>query len=147
MASFNGTLLGVYITDGAPTATDKMIAAAQDVSLSLAMETIDVTTKQSGGWRQLLAGSRSGTMSVSGLIDYSVGANEKNVSELWTAYNARTVLALRFQLDPNNDTTGDPQWYASGILTSLEQSAGTEDTATFSATFELSDIIQKASAP
>ena len=146
MGVFNGTLLGVYITDGDP-ATTKMIAAAQDVSLSLSMETIDVTTKQNGGFRDLLAGNRSGSMSVNGLIDYSVEADEKNVSELFTAYTNRTVLALRFQLDPNNDTTGDPQWYANGVLTSLEQSAGTEDTATFSATFELSDLIQKASAP
>ena len=142
MATFNGTLLGVYITSGAPPVT-RMIAAAQDVSLSLSTETIDVTTKQSGGFRQLLAGLRSGSMTVNGLIDYSVASDEQNVSELWTAFSNRSELDLRFQKDEDNDVSGDVQFFAKGRLTSLEQSAGTEDTATFSATFELSDVIDE----
>jgi len=143
MATFNGTLLGVYITDGDP-ASDKLIAAAQDVSLSLSAETIDVTTKQSGGFRQLLPGLRSGTMSVNGLIDYAASGTDKDTIDLWTAFESKTRLALRFQKDPDNDVAGDMQIYAYGYITSLEQSAGTEDTATYSATFELDHTINEA---
>ena len=83
MAVFNGTNLGVYVGS-------TIIAAATDCSLSLNMDTIDITTKDSAGYRELLAGLRS------------------------------------------------------GFLTSLEQSGGTEDTATYSASFELSGVVTPA---
>ena len=127
MAVFNGTQLGVYIGG-------TIIAAAQDVSLSLSMETIDVTTKDSAGFRELLAGLRSGSMSCNGLIDYA--SSNKDTLDLWSAFANRSSLTLTFQ-----ESTSSTTFSASGFLTSLEQSGGTEDTATFSATFELTGTI------
>jgi TP901-1 family phage major tail protein len=132
MAIFNGTNLGVYIGG-------TLIAAAQDVSLSLSMETIDITTKDSAGYRELLAGLRSGSMSCNGLIDY-VDASNKDVTDLYAAWEARTELTLKF----SSEITGDTSFEASGFLTSLEQSGGTEDTATYSATFELTGQVTDA---
>ena len=132
MAIFNGTNLGVYISD-------TLIAAAQDVSLSLSMETIDITTKDSAGYRELLAGLRSGSMSCNGLIDY-VDASNKDVTDLYAAWEARTELTLKF----SSEITGDTSFTANGFLTSLEQSGGTEDTATYSATFELTGQVTDA---
>jgi TP901-1 family phage major tail protein len=130
MAIFNGTELGVYIDD-------VLIGAATDCSLSLNMETIDITTKDSLGYRELLGGLKSGSISCSGLIDY-IGTN-KDISDLWTAWESRTSLTLKFSKD--NEATGDLSFSASGFITSLEQSGGTEDTATYSATFELTGAI------
>lgn len=131
MAIFNGTNLGVYI-DGT------IIAAATDCSLSLNMETIDITTKDSAGYRELLAGMRSGSISVSGLIDYQ--ATDKDTVDLYTAWENRTSLTLKF----SSEITSDTSFTASGFLTSLEQSGGTEDTATYSATFELTGQVTDA---
>ena len=132
MAIFNGTNLGVYISD-------TLIAAAQDVSLSLSMETIDITTKDSAGYRELLAGLRSGSMSCNGLIDY-VDASNKDVTDLYAAWEGRTKLTLKF----SSEITGDTSFTVDGFLTSLEQSGGTEDTATYSATFELTGQVTDA---
>ena len=132
MAIFNGTNLGVYIGG-------TLIAAAQDVSMSLSMETIDITTKDSAGYRELLAGLRSGSMSCNGLIDY-VDASNKDVTDLYGAWEGRTELTLKF----SSEITGDTSFEASGFLTSLEQSGGTEDTATYSATFELTGQVTDA---
>lgn len=131
MAIFNGTNLGVYI-DGT------IIAAATDCSLSLNMETIDITTKDSAGYRELLAGMRSGSISVSGLIDYQ--SADKDTVDLYTAWENRTSLTLKF----SSEITSDTSFTASGFLTSLEQSGGTEDTATYSATFELTGQVTDA---
>mgnify|MGYP001425253873 CR=1 FL=1 len=131
MAIFNGTELGVYIGG-------TLIAAAQDVSLSLNMETIDITTKDSSGYRELLAGMKSGSMSVSGLIDY-LDASNKDITDLWTAWENRDTLTLKFS--KATETAGELSFSASGFITSLEQSGGTEDTATYSATFELTGAI------
>jgi TP901-1 family phage major tail protein len=131
MAIFNGTNLGVYI-DGT------IIAAATDCSLSLNMETIDITTKDSAGYRELLAGMRSGSISVSGLIDYQ--SADKDTVDLYTAWENRTSLTLKF----SSEITSDTSFTASGFLTSLEQSGGTEDTATYSATFEITGQVTDA---
>jgi TP901-1 family phage major tail protein len=131
MAIFNGTELGVYIDD-------TLIAAATDCSLSLNMETIDITTKDSSGYRELLGGLKSGSISCSGLIDY-VDASNKDIDDLWTAWENRTSLTLKFS--KANESTGDLSFAASGFITSLEQSGGTEDTATYSVTFELTGAI------
>ena len=132
MAIFNGTELGVYIGG-------TLIAAATDCSLSLNMETIDITTKDSAGFRELLGGVKSGSMSVSGLIDYNDASND-DVSDLFTALDNRTALTLKFA--KATPVVGeDFNYSASGFITSLEQSGGTEDTATYSASFELSGAI------
>ena len=136
MAIFNGTELGVYIDS-------TLIAAATDCSLSLSMETIDITTKDSAGWRELLAGTRSGSISCSGLIDYTDASN-KDTTDLFVAFENRTSLTLAFQ--KANEVTGDLAFTCVGFLTSLEQSGGTEDTATYSATFEISGVITDTAA-
>ena len=131
MAIFNGTNLGVYIGG-------TLIAAATDCSLSLNMETIDITTKDSAGYRELLGGLKSGSISCSGLIDY-LDASNKDITDLWTAWENRDSLTLKFA--KANEATGELSFSASGFITSLEQSGGTEDTATYSATFELTGAI------
>jgi|TARA_R110002153_G_scaffold207785_1_gene360521 TP901-1 family phage major tail protein len=131
MAVFNGTNLGVYVGS-------TIIAAATDCSLSLNMDTIDITTKDSAGYRELLAGLRSGSMSCNGLIDYQ--SSNTDTVDLVAAWTNRTALTLKF----SNELTGDQSYTASGFLTSLEQSGGTEDTATYSASFELSGVVTPA---
>ncbi len=136
MAIFNGTDLGVYIGS-------TLIAAATDVTLTLNAETIDITTKDSSAFRELLPGLRSGSMSVSGLIDY-VDASNKDFLDLYGAWESRTALVLKFS--KSSLATGEASFSASGFVTSLEQSGGTEDTATYSATFELTGLIDETVA-
>jgi TP901-1 family phage major tail protein len=131
MAIFNGTELGVYISD-------TLIAAAQSVSVSLSLDTIEITTNDSAGWSEFLAGKRGGTMQCDGLLDM-VDASNKDVVDLWGAFENRTVLTLKWA--KANPVTGEMALSASGILTSLELSSGSEDTATYSASFQLTGVI------
>ena len=136
MAIFYGSDLGVYIGS-------TLIAAATDVTLTLNAATIDITTKDSSAFRELLPGLRSGSMSVSGLIDY-VDASNKDFLDLYGAWESRTALVLKFS--KSSLATGEASFSASGFVTSLEQSGGTEDTATYSATFELTGLIDETVA-
>ena len=132
MAVFNATLLGVYVED-------TLVAAAQDVSVSMSVETIDVTTKESGGYRELLGGLRTASFSVNGLIDYTEASNE-STADLATRLLARTPVTLKF----STEVAGDQSVSAEAICTSLELSGGTEDTATYSATFEATGTVTLA---
>jgi predicted secreted protein len=98
------------------------------------MDTRDATTKGSSGSRDLLEATKSGTISVSALYadDAAYG-----VSDLMTAWSARTTLAVKF----STEVSGDSYWSADAYITSLEVNAGMEDNVTYSATFELTGTI------
>ena len=123
----NGTLMGIYIGS-------TLVAHATEGSISLSMDTRDISSKDSAGTRALLEGMKSGSISMSALYaeDAAYGADE-----LYTAMAARTPLAVKF----STEVTADHFWSASAYLTSLEVSAGTEDNVTYSATFELTGAI------
>jgi TP901-1 family phage major tail protein len=133
MAIFNGT---VYIvTLGGANLPDQT-----EGSISLSMETRDITTKDSSGFRELLEGTRSGSISVSGLVDDTSSA----VTTLMTNFAARSSFAIKFGVDTG--THDDVFECATAFCTSIETSAGTEDNVTYSATIELSGAITHDSA-
>ena len=123
----NGTLLGVY-------AGGTLIAHATEGSMSLSMDTRDATTKSSSGYRDLLEGTRSGSISVSALY-----ANDAayGVGDLMSSFAGRSTLVVKF----STEVSGDDYWSATCYMTSLEVSAATEDNATYSATFEISGAV------
>jgi len=59
--------------------------------------------------------------------------------DLWGAYENRSTLTLKWA--KANEATAEISLGASGILTSLELSGSTEDTATYSASFQLTGVI------
>lgn len=123
----NGTLLGVYVGS-------TLVAHATEGSISLSMDTRDATTKDSSGYRDLLEGTRSGSISVSALY---AGDATYGVTDLMTAFSNRTTLTVKF----STEVSGDDYWSATCYLTSLEVSAATEDNATYSASFEISGAV------
>ncbi len=123
----NGTLLGVY-------SGSTLIAHATESSISLSMDTRDASTKDSSGYRVLLEGARSGSISVSALYaeDAAYG-----VDDLMTIYGNRTTITVKF----STEVSGDHYWSASAYLTSLEISSSKEDNVTYSASLELTGAI------
>lgn len=104
-------------------------------SISLSMETRDTTSKDSSGFRELLESTRSGSISVSGLVDEATGSA---VNTLMTHFAARSSFAIIFGLD---DTVDNHFTCSTAFVTSIEASGGTEDNVTYSATIELSGAI------
>jgi predicted secreted protein len=123
----NGTLLGVY-------AGGTLIAHATEGSISLSMDTRDATTKSSSGYRDLLEGTRSGSISVSALYANNAAYG---VGDLMSSFTGRSTLVVKF----STEVSGDDYWSATCYMTSLEVSAATEDNATYSATFEISGTV------
>lgn len=129
MAVFNGTNIAVSLAG-------TVIAHATECSITLNTETIDVTTKDSNGNRELIPGLVSGSISVSGLQEVS-GSN--GIKALTSTFDTGSAVALIFdQVETSGET-----FSANGILTSLEMSGGVEDAPTYSASFELTGAITK----
>ena len=134
MAILNGT---VFLLKVAGTA----LPDQTEGSISISMETRDITTKDSTGYRELLGGLKSGSISVSGLVDEdgSGGAG----GTLFTTLDARTAVALVFGFD---DASDDYNYTCNAFCTSLEVSGSTEDNVTYSATFEITGAITQVVA-
>ena len=134
MAILNGTVFLLSI--GGTALPDQT-----EGSISISMETRDITTKDSAGYRELLEGVRSGTISVSGLVDDDGAGGAGGV--LFADLDSRTAQTLVFGFD---DATDDYNYSCSAFCTSLEVSAATEDNVTYSATFEITGPITQTAA-
>lgn len=134
MAILNGT---VYLLSIGGTA----LPDQTEGSISISMETRDITTKDSAGYRELLEGLRSGSISVSGLVDDD-GAGGAG-GTLFTTLTDRTAVALVFGLDAATD---DYNYTCNAFCTSVEVSAATEDNVSYSATFEITGAITQVVA-
>ena len=138
MAIFNGTdlILKVSPSNGG---TEAKLMHSQNVSLSVNVDTIDISTKDSSGFRDLLGGQKSFSLSADGLMDFAGVAGDTEVDELFDQMMARTAVTFTFAL-------ATPAGYTitgSGFLTSLEISGGTEDAPTYSCSIEGSGTLTR----
>ncbi len=131
MAIFNGTDLILKVSP-ATSGTPVKLMHSQNVSLSMNVDTIDISNKDSSGFRDLLGGQKSFSLSADGLMDFEAAAGDTDVLELFTQALARTEVDFVFGID-------DASLYnmsGSGFITSIEVSGGTEDAPTYSCTIE-----------
>lgn len=147
MAILNGTVYVLKMgTDGA----EVQFADQTEGSLSMNMETRDITTKGSSGYRELLGGLRSASLSFSGLVDSTLTATGDlaflmdQVTGHDTAANARTSTHVLFGFDAAASGDSDSLFEGDAFITSIEVSAGTEDNVSVSATLEFTGAITYA---
>jgi TP901-1 family phage major tail protein len=116
------------------------VANVTECSISLSTETRDISTKTSGGWREILPAMKSASINVSGyfaedatnsfnaLVDYQIAGTK--VFAVFTNVGSGVT--------PN---TGDEEFDIAGYITSIEQTAGFEDNVTWSLTFEITGAV------
>lgn len=111
-----------------------------ECSISLSTDVRDITTKTSGGWREILPGLKSANLSLSGLFAEDA---TNNFNQLVDHQIAGELLYVVFTNTGASSTAnaGDEQFDVSGYITSLEQTAGTEDNVTFSMTLEITGTV------
>ena len=133
MAIFRGSDLVLTVSPSDGGANAKLMHS-QTVSLSINVDTIDISTKDSSGFRDLLGGQKSFSLSADGLMDFNTGAGDAEPDELFTQAMNRTAVTFVFGLA--SPASGDYTYSGSGFITSMEYSAGTEDAATYSVSIE-----------
>jgi predicted secreted protein len=104
------------------------------------MNAIDVTSKDSNGWKEVLGGLREGSISFEGLLIESEGAGATGYNDLFDLVTSRAAVALEW----TNENAGDSKFTCSAIITSLEQEAPMEDARTFSGEFTITGAVTKA---
>ena len=136
----NSTDVVIQISEDGGTSYD-IIGRCTSASLSVSMETRDVTTKESSGFAEHLEGLKSFTLSGDGLVTYSISGDFDTPDDLYTLLNNRTKVKLKF----GSTTSGEIDYTGDAFLTSYEQEAGVEENVTYSFSFQGTGALTQAS--
>lgn len=127
MATFNGTSFTVSI--GGVT-----VGQSTTASISLDADTIDVSTKDSSGYQEVIQGQKSGTIDFEGLVDI---AGNTTGGAIYTYWTAGTSVSWTFS-DGTKTLSGN------GVVTNLSIDAPMEDVATYSGSIQISGAVSLA---
>jgi TP901-1 family phage major tail protein len=133
MAILNGTDIKVY-----DSGTGLLVAFAQNGSLNINHSLREITSKESGGFKESLEGLRDWSVDLDGAYawtDAAGAALTNGADDLLNSYMI-TRQALTIKFGNVAAATGDTVYSGSVWLTSFSVSAGTEDTATYSISLE-----------
>jgi TP901-1 family phage major tail protein len=122
MAIYNGT---AQLLKLGAASTEEALIQLTNCSMSLNADLFDTTSKESNGWKSVMPGLRDVTYSGEGLADFTASATKYTLTEIFAAYNNRTLLSVVFTNTVNTFTQ-------SGYISSFELSAPMEDVATYS---------------
>ena len=120
--------------------TFELIACATSGTFAGSREVIDATTKDNDGRREILAGGSSWTVSAEGLIEYGLAGTVRSNADLFDLWNNNTRVRLAW----TTGVDGDVMYYGNAFITSYEESAATNEVASYSVTFEGDGSITKA---
>jgi predicted secreted protein len=134
----NASSIRVFL--GTTDDSEVVVDHVTECSISLNTDIRDITTKTSGGWREILPSLKSASLSLSGLFAEDATNNFNSLVDHQIAGNLLYVIFTNVGAGTAANA-GDEQFDVSGYITSLEQTAGTEDNVTFSMTLEITGTV------
>ncbi len=106
------------------------VAKLKSNSFKVERASIDVSNKDSGGWKESIYGQGSGGFDFDGVFDE---AGTWGFDEAYAAMVAKTTLTILY----TSSIVGDKTYGGTCILKSITSTAPMEDAVTFSGTLEL----------
>lgn len=126
----NGTDLVLYVGDTNAVA----VAFATSCSLEISMDEIDQTNKESSGWKQIIGGLRSWSVSADALYQNEAESSKKSFVDFWALLDTRSSVDIEFAVVGGSSADSNKYYSGKAFVTSLSVNGGTEDQATFSVT-------------
>ena len=134
----NASSIRVFL--GTTNDSEVVVDHVTECSISLSTDIRDITTKTSGGWREILPALKSASLSLSGLFAEDATTNFNQLVDHQIAGDKLYVIFTNTGAGASGNA-GDEQFDVEGYITSLEQTAGTEDNVTFSMTLEITGTV------
>ena len=134
----NASSIRVFL--GTTDDSEVVVDHVTECSISMSTDLRDITTKTSGGWREILPGMKSASLSLSGLFAEDATTNYNQLVDHQIAGDKLYVVFTNTGAG-SSANAGDEQFDVAGYITSLEQTAGTEDNVTFSMTIEITGTV------
>ena len=134
----NASSIRVFL--GTTNDSEVVVDHVTECSISINTDIRDITTKTDGGWRKILPAMKSASVSLSGLFAEDATTNFNQLIDHQIAGTQLYVIFTNVGAGTAANA-GDEQFDISGYITSLEQTAGTEDNVTFSMTLEVTGAV------
>ena len=134
----NASSIRVFL--GTTDDSEVVVDHVTECSISMSTDMRDITTKTSAGWREILPGMKSASLSLSGLFAENATNNYNQLVDHQIAGEKLFIIFTNVGTG-SAANAGDEQFDVSGYITSLEQTAGTEDNVTFSMTLEITGTV------
>ena len=124
MAVYNGTAQILKMNG-------TQIAELTNVTMSMNQDVFETTSKESGGWKEIMPGLRDITYTAEGLADFQ--SSNKDLADIFAAYTANPPASV--QIIWTDNVSGDKSVSQTAYITSCEVSAPMEDVTTYSIEF------------
>jgi len=131
----NGTLLTIKVGGS-------KLLNSTSASLSLTLDTPEATTKDSGGFQDLIAGVKSGEISFEGLVAYDSGSGSQ-IGDISDELISGTQVTWEF----STDVSGDDRYSGNGFISSVEITADMEAPVSYSGTIVTTGTITQGVEP
>ena len=116
----------------------EVVALQKGATLNRSADTIDKTTKQSGGWKEFDASFKEWSIDCDGLYTLPTATGTSAMKALETAFANGTPVTVEFVLASFTGlATGDTEgWTGSAIIVDFPLEAPQDDSVTFSVSFQ-----------
>jgi len=125
----NGTLIAIY-KDVSGTLTKIANATSNDFDVTKDM--IDVTNKDSAGWKEFIVGEGGWTMNIDGMFEEDGGVSQISWKDIYTDLAAGTAITAVM----TSQVSGDIKLSGSAFFSNLTLSAPNNDVTTFTASLQ-----------
>jgi TP901-1 family phage major tail protein len=117
----------------------ELVACSTSGTFSGSRELIEATSKDNDGAREILTGGLTWSIQCEGLIEYGLAGTVQGSSDVFDMWDNKTKVRVAWSTGANGDTL----YYGDAYVTSYEETAGLNEVASFSATFEGDGLINK----
>ncbi len=132
----NGTEIKIYVAG-------TLVAYATTGSININHSLREITSKDSGAWKEQMEGLRDWSIDLEGMYAWTApvtGAAITNADDLFASYiNTRTSFTITW--GSTDAEAGDTKYEGTAYLGSVSMTGATEDSATYSASFSGSGAI------
>ena len=126
--------------------TEEIIASSTSCSLEISMDEIDQTNKDSLGWKSIIGGTRSWSVSADALYQ-NEEPTDAGFKDLWSYMDGRTKIYVELTTADADNASGNVFYEGSGYITALSVNGATEDQSSFSVTITGSGALVETAVP
>tara|TARA_R100001244_G_scaffold52832_2_gene45881 strand:+ start:3414 stop:3860 length:447 start_codon:yes stop_codon:yes gene_type:complete len=141
----NGTDLLLKV--GSTAANEVVIAFATSCSLEISADEIDQTNKDSGGWKSIIQGTRSWSVSADAMYQNEAASSKKAFTDFFANVDAREKVFVELTIAGSDNSDANVYYHGEAYVSSLSVNGGTEDQSTWSISLTGTGALEETPTP
>ena len=128
-------------------ANEVVVAFATSCSLEISADEIDQTNKDSGGWKSIIQGTRSWSVSADAMYQNEAESSKKAFTDFFANVDARTKVFVELTIAGALNADANVFYSGEAFVSSLSVNGGTEDQATWSISLTGTGALAETAVP